>query len=91
MTGRIWDLHWICVDRAQQKNGIGSLLLHHVEEAVCQKDARAIYVETPNSAVYLPDREFFEQNGYERLVVIDEFSAPGEGKSCSVMCFGHVR
>jgi D-alanine-D-alanine ligase len=80
MTDRIWDLYWICVDRTQQKNGIGRILLRQVEEAVCDKGARAIYVETSDSDLYLPAREFYERNAYEKVVVIDEFYAPGEGK-----------
>ncbi len=80
MTDRIWDLYWICVDRAHQKNGIGGGLLRRVEEEVCRHGARAIYLETSDSDTYQPAREFYEGNGYERLTVIDEFYAPGEGK-----------
>jgi ribosomal protein S18 acetylase RimI-like enzyme len=80
MTDRIWDLYWICVDRTHQKNGIGSILLRQVEEEVCQKGARAIYVETSDSDIYQAARDFYERNGYDRLAHIDEFYAPGEGK-----------
>lgn len=80
LTDRIWDLYWICVDRGHQKNGIGTAILQQVEQAVCQQGARAIYLETSDSAIYTPAREFYERNGYERLAHIDEFYAPGEGK-----------
>ena len=80
LTDRIWDLYWICVDRAHQKNGIGSILLHQVEQTICQRGARAIYLETSDSEIYRPAREFYERNEYERLAHIDDFYAPGDGK-----------
>ncbi|MBI4787887.1 MAG: GNAT family N-acetyltransferase [Chloroflexi bacterium] len=80
LTDRIWDLYWICVDRAYQKNGIGRVLLRQVEQSVCERGARAIYLETSDSAVYMPAREFYERNGYQFLAHIDNFYAPGEGK-----------
>lgn len=80
LTDRIWDLYWICVDRDHQKNGIGTVILQQVEQAVCNQGARAIYLETSDSPTYEPAREFYERNGYELLARIDEFYAPGEGK-----------
>ncbi len=80
MTDRIWDLYWICVDHHHQKNGIGGILLREVEEHVCARGARAIYLETSDSEVYQPAREFYESNGYQCLVRIDDFYAPGDGK-----------
>jgi ribosomal protein S18 acetylase RimI-like enzyme len=80
LADRIWDLYWISVDRCHQKNGIGRILLRRVEEEVCARGARAIYLETSDSEVYRPAREFYEGNGYQRLAQIDDFYAPGEGK-----------
>ena len=80
LTDRIWDLYWICVDRTHQKNGIGSVILQAVEFQVCQQGARAIYLETSDSDTYRPAREFYERNGYDRMAVIDNFYAPGDGK-----------
>lgn len=80
LTDRVWDLYWICVDRAQQGNGIGSALLKEIEQTVRAQGARAIYLETSDSAVYRGAREFYERHGYERLAHIDDFYAPGEGK-----------
>ncbi len=80
MTDRVWDLYWIGVARAYQKNGVGKVLLQQVEQEVCKRGARAIYLETSDSELYTPAREFYEKNGYEYVAHIDEFYAPGEGK-----------
>ena len=80
LTDRIWDLYWLCVDRAQQCNGIGSKLLRNVENELCRRGARAIYLETSDSDAYRPAREFYERHSYERVAHLDNFYAPGEGK-----------
>ncbi len=90
LTDGVWDLYWISVDRSHQKNGIGRILLQKVEEEVCRRGARAIYLETSDSAIYEPAREFYEKNGYERLAIIDEFYAPGEGKVIYRKVFRHT-
>lgn len=80
LADRVWDLYWICVDRAQQCAGIGSQLLQYVEEDLRTRGARAIYLETSDSAIYQPARDFYEHHGYERVAHFDDFYAPGEGK-----------
>ncbi|MCI0477730.1 MAG: GNAT family N-acetyltransferase [Anaerolineales bacterium] len=79
-TDRVWDLYWICVDRAQQCAGIGSQLLRRVEDDLRTRGARIIYLETSDSAAYTPARNFYEHHGYERVAHLDDFYAPGEGK-----------
>jgi ribosomal protein S18 acetylase RimI-like enzyme len=80
LTDRVWDLYWICVDRAQQCAGIGSRLLKRVEDDLRTRLARAIYLETSDSAAYQPARDFYEHHGYARVAHFDDFYAPGEGK-----------
>jgi ribosomal protein S18 acetylase RimI-like enzyme len=80
LTDRVWDLYWICVDRAQQCAGIGGQLLQRVEDDLCVRGARAIYLETSDSATYQPARDFYEHHDYERVAHFDDFYAPGEGK-----------
>lgn len=80
LTDRIWDLYWICVQRDQQSNGIGSTLLTQVEAAVRAQGARAIYLETSDSAAYQPAREFYERHSYKRVAHLPDFYADGEGK-----------
>jgi len=80
LTERVWDLYWICVDRAQQCAGIGSQLLARVEADLRARGARAIYLETSDSAAYQPARDFYAHHGYARVARFDHFYAPGEGK-----------
>jgi len=80
LTDRVWDLYWICVDRTQQCAGIGSQLLQCVENDLLARGARAIYLETSDSAAYQPARDFYEHHGYERIAHLADFYAPGEGK-----------
>lgn len=80
MADRIWDLYWICVQRDQQSNGIGSILLTEVEHAVRAQGARTIYLETSDSAEYQPAREFYERHCYKRVAHLPDFYTIGEGK-----------
>jgi ribosomal protein S18 acetylase RimI-like enzyme len=80
LTDRIWDLYWICVDRAQQCAGIGSQLLKRIEAELEGRGARAIYLETSDSPAYQPARSFYERHGYERVAHLHDFYAAGEGK-----------
>jgi len=80
LTDRVWDLYWLCVDPTQQRQGIGSELLGRIEQDLCTRNARAIYLETSDSAAYATARQFYERHGYERLARIDNFYAPGDGK-----------
>ncbi len=80
LTDRVWDLYWICVERAQQSNGIGSKLLRAIENDLRARGARAIYLETEDSPTYQPAREFYERHGYACVAQLSDFYAPGEGK-----------
>jgi ribosomal protein S18 acetylase RimI-like enzyme len=80
LTDGVWDLYWICVDRAEQRHGIGGELLQNVEQDVRARGGRAIYLETSDSDEYAAAREFYTRHGYECIAHIDDFYAPGEGK-----------
>jgi ribosomal protein S18 acetylase RimI-like enzyme len=80
LTDRVWDLYWICVDRATQRHGIGSVLLEQVEKDLCAHHARAIYLETSDSDSYAAAREFYERHGYMCVAHIKDFYAVGDGK-----------
>lgn len=80
LTDRIWDLYWICVDRAEQGKGVGSALLEKIEQDLCTRGARAIYLETSDSDAYCAARRFYQNHGYELIAHIDDFYTVGEGK-----------
>jgi ribosomal protein S18 acetylase RimI-like enzyme len=80
LTDRVWDLYWICVDRMEQRSGIGSALLEQVESNLRERGARAIYLETSDSPEYCAARSFYERHGYECVAHLNDFYAEGEGK-----------
>ncbi len=80
LTDRVWDLYWLCVDRAAQRHGIGSELLSQIERDLGVRHARAIYLETSDSNAYVAAREFYERHGYERVAHLEDFYAAGDGK-----------
>ncbi len=80
LTDGVWDLYWICVDRATQRHGIGSELLKRIEQQLCSQNARAIFLETSDSDAYATAREFYSRHGYECIAHIPDFYAVGDGK-----------
>ncbi|MCL4395019.1 MAG: GNAT family N-acetyltransferase [Chloroflexi bacterium] len=80
LAERVWDLYWICVDRAEQRRGIGKELLKRVEQNVRACNGRAIYLETSDSEAYAPARAFYQRNDYEVIAHLKDFYAEGEGK-----------
>ncbi len=80
LADRVWDLYWICVDRAEQGHGIGSELLEDIERDIHARRGRAIYLETSDSNEYAGAREFYARRGYECVAHLNDFYAPGEGK-----------
>ncbi len=79
LTERNWDLYWICVDRTRQGNGIGRRLLASIEAELRGRHARALYLETSDTPLYRPTREFYERNGYQGVATISDYYAPGDG------------
>ncbi len=80
LADRIWDFYWLGVDQHQQGAGVGKKLLFAVEDAMRERGARAVYLETSDSDAYVPARTLYERYGYERVAHFDDFYAPGEGK-----------
>ncbi len=80
LTDRVWDLYWICVDRHEQRTGIGSQILESVENELRVRGARAVYLETSDSPSYTAARAFYLRHGYECVAHLEDFYADGEGK-----------
>ena len=72
-----YDLYWIVVDPACQGEGIGTLLLRGMEQALAGK-GRLIVVETAGRAEYAPTRAFYEKHGYTATARIPDFYEPGD-------------
>jgi len=72
-----FDLYWMAVDPALHGAGVGSALLHALEDRL-QGVARLIVVETAGRPDYAPTRGFYEARGYRAASRIPDFYAPGD-------------
>ena len=79
-TRSSYDLYWIAVDPAHQKQGIGSLLLAGTEAEIEKRGGRRIYIETSSSELYVPTRSFYTSHGYELEARLAHYYAPGDDK-----------
>ncbi len=72
-----YDLYWMAVDPAQQRTGIGTVLLHAMERRLAGV-ARLIMVETAGRPDYRATRAFYQARGYSVAATIADFYAPGD-------------
>ena len=72
------DLYWIVVDRQQQRSGVGSRLLEHVEQQLRADRCRLLVVETSSRGDYAPTRAFYERRGFTRAATLPGYYAPGD-------------
>jgi GNAT superfamily N-acetyltransferase len=72
-----YDLYWMAVDPALHRTGIGTALVHAMEDRLAGV-ARLVVVETSNRPDYLPTCAFYEARGYTAAATIPDFYAPGE-------------
>jgi ribosomal protein S18 acetylase RimI-like enzyme len=72
-----YDLYWMAVDPTLQGAGIGTALLHAMEQRLAGV-ARLIVVETAGRAEYAPTRSFYQARGYRVASRIPDFYAPGD-------------
>jgi ribosomal protein S18 acetylase RimI-like enzyme len=77
-----FDLYWIVVAPAWQRQGVGRLLLTASEQAV------HVYIETSSRDQYAPTRTFYRRNGYAEVARLEDFYAPGDGKLIYVKRLG---
>jgi GNAT superfamily N-acetyltransferase len=75
-----WDLYWIAVTPAGQRNGLGGRLLAASEARAEALGCRRIYVDTSGRADYAPARAFYERHAYRREATLADFYAPGDAK-----------
>jgi ribosomal protein S18 acetylase RimI-like enzyme len=79
-TAASWDLYWIAVRPAGQRNGLGGRLLAASEARAAALGCRWIYVDTSGRADYAPARAFYERHGYRREAMLTDFYAAGDAK-----------
>jgi ribosomal protein S18 acetylase RimI-like enzyme len=80
MTQGTWNLLLIAVHPERQGEGIGSSLVHVVEERLSASAARVLLVETSGLQEFEGTRAFYRQRGFEEEARIREFYRAGEDK-----------
>lgn len=78
MTDRTWYLYWIAVDRTTQAKGVGSALLHHIEDDIRRHNGRLLLIETSSLPHYGLTRKFYLKHGYDQEATLRDFYADGD-------------
>lgn len=80
MTEDTWNLLLIAVAPDRHSQGIGQILMAHMEGLIRSKQGRILIVETSGLPEFDRTRSFYERLGYDREACIREFYAPGDDK-----------
>lgn len=73
-----WDLYWIAVDPAFQRQGTGRALMEACEQSIASQGGRLVVVETSSRPDYGPTRAFYRKLGYREAARIPDFYLPGD-------------
>lgn len=80
MTSGTWNLYLIAVHPTRQREGVGAVLLRHIEDALGGRGERVLLVETSGLPAFARTRAFYRRHGYAEEARIREFYAAGEDK-----------
>lgn len=80
MTEGAWNLLLIAVRKNHQGEGLGAALTRHVEQALAERKARIVLVETSGLPSFEPTRAVYRRLGYVEEARIRDFYAAGEDK-----------
>lgn len=75
-----WNLYFIAVHPARQREGVGGKLLRYVEQTLAERGERLLLVETSGLPSFESTRVFYRKNGYEEEARIREFYKAGDDK-----------
>lgn len=80
MTQGTWNLHLIAVHPDHHGQGVGSLLISHIEKHLAGQGERILIVETSALEHFTRTRNFYLHCGYHQEACIRGFYAEGEDK-----------
>jgi ribosomal protein S18 acetylase RimI-like enzyme len=78
MTEGTWDLYWIVVERERHRRGLGSRLLHFVEQDIRKRGGRLLVAETSSLPSYEATRRFYLKHGFQETAVVPDYYADGD-------------
>jgi len=70
----------LAVHKKHQGKGIGSKLMNHLEQFLIEQDVRMLLVETSGLEQFAQTRQFYLNNGYEKIATIPEYYEAGDAK-----------
>ncbi len=73
-----WDLYWIASAPWARGKGAGSALVRAMEQALRERRARLVRVETSSITEYEPTRTFYDRMKYIPACVVRDFYHPGD-------------
>ena len=77
---QVWDLWWIGVDPAWQRQGVGATLLRFVETHVKSAGGRLLIIETSALPALVQTRRFYARQGYAECGVVPDYYADGDDR-----------
>jgi ribosomal protein S18 acetylase RimI-like enzyme len=80
MTQGTFDLYWIVVDPRCQGQGVGSRLLHFLEEAVRKTGGRMILIDTSSIPQYERAQKFYFRHGFQEVARVPDYYHPGNDR-----------
>jgi len=80
MTNGTWNLLLIAVHPDLQGQGIGRLLISHIETLLKKLGIRVLLVETSSTDTFIRTRSFYEQIGYDNEACIRDYYDAGDDK-----------
>ncbi len=80
-TRASFDLYWIGVRQEHRGAGLGRRLLSRAEGQIRRLGGQRVYVETSSRPQYEPTRRFYLACGYRLEAQLEDFYAPGDGKT----------
>ncbi len=76
----VYNLYMIAVQPDQQGSGVGTKLLHHVEKALINSNARMLLIDTSSLGSFALTRAFYRKNNYDEEARIRDYYAAGDDK-----------
>jgi ribosomal protein S18 acetylase RimI-like enzyme len=80
MTEGTFDLYWIVVDPRFQGQGVGSKLLHFLEEIIRERRGRMILIDTSSIIQYEKTQKFYFRHGFQEVARVPDYYHPGNDR-----------
>jgi len=80
LTEHTFDFYWMVIDCNHQRQGLGYLFFHHVENQVRARGGRLLMCETSSLEGYERVLRLYEKLGYQRVAWIKNFYREGDDK-----------